>query len=394
MTPSSQRYHAIDILRGLVMIIMALDHTRDFFHVTALTADPLDPATTTVPLYFTRWITHFCAPIFVFLSGLSAAIASRKRTPAEAGAFLLKRGFWLVLVELVIITLGITFNPFYNFVILQVIWAIGWSMIILGLLVRFAPKLILPVGLLLFLGHNILDFVTLPSEGSVSVLMRILLTASGTVLPLNQTHFIGVFYAILPWTGIMLLGYCLAGLYSPDYDPAKRRRWLYRAGAIVIAAFVIIRGINVYGDPSRWQSFPHAYQSFLSFLNTTKYPPSLLYHCMTIGPGLVLLAFFEQHQNAFTRFGEVYGKVPFFYYVIHFYLIHVITVICFFATGHDASQIADPNSPFLFRPIQYGFSLPVVYLVWMFIVLSLYYPCRWFGEYKRNHQGYWWLSYL
>lgn len=389
-----KRFASIDILRGLVMIIMALDHTRDFFHISALSADPLNPATTSVPLFFTRWITHYCAPVFVFLSGLSANIASRKKIPATASAFLIKRGIWLILIELVVVSFGLTFNPFYNFIVLQVIWVIGWSMILLGIFLRVAPKLILPLGLILFFGHNIFDFISTPAPGFGTALLQIFMTASGTVIPLDQSHFVGVFYAILPWTAVMFLGYSLGRIFSEDYSAARRQTLLLQGGGALIVLFFLIRAINVYGDPSRWQHFSASWQTILSFLNTTKYPPSLLYCCMTIGPGMMLLALLENSGNTITRFFEVYGKVPFFYYILHFYILHFLVIIVFFATGHDVSQAADPNSIFLFRPVDFGFSLPVVYLIWIAVVLSLYFPCRWFGRYKKNHQQHWWLSYL
>jgi uncharacterized membrane protein len=319
------RVTSIDILRGLVMVIMALDHTRDFFHVTALTDNPLNLATTTVPLFFSRWITHFCAPVFVFLSGTSAWLSSKNKTPAEASKFLLKRGIWLVLVEVIIITLAITFNPFYNFIIFQVIWAIGWSMIILGLLIRF-PYFTIPVlGFLIFFGHNLFDHIEFPKSGLAGTLTTILFTASGTVLPLNKTHFIGDFYAILPWTGVMLLGYSIGPWFRKEFPVAKRKRLLLISGVIMILLFIILRFPNWYGEPVGWD-----HQHFLSFINTTKYPPSLFYLFMTLGPALVALAFLEVVNNRFTSALIVYGRVPFFYYVLHFYLLHCILVIIFF----------------------------------------------------------------
>lgn len=366
------------------MIIMALDHTRDFFHITAMTADPLDINATVPWLYFTRWITHFCAPVFVFLSGISAYLSSKKKTPAEAALFLIKRGLWLIVVEVVLITLALTFNPFYNIIILQVIWAIGCSMIILAMLSRISFKLVLTVGLLLFFGHNITDKISLPP----SITLQILLTAFGTFIPLDRTHFILDLYAILPWTGIMLLGYCTGYFYQQGmFTPEKRQRLLLLAGTSLILLFIILRITNVYGDPILFT------KGLLSFLNTSKYPPSLQYCCMTLGPALILLPVLENAKGKWIKIISTYGSVPFFYYVLHFYLLHSLLVVAFFASGYHASQIADPNIPFLFRPAAFGYSLPVVYLIWLTVVVILYFPCRWFIRYKQQHH-FWWLKYV
>lgn len=390
---ASYRVHSIDILRGVVMIIMALDHTRDFFHETAMTADPLDPSTTSMAQFFTRWITHFCAPTFVFLSGISAYLSGLKKTPRENSSFLIKRGLWLIVVELVVITLAITFNPFYNAIIFQVIWVIGWSMIALGILSRISRKLVLALGIILVLGHNVLDYIHLPDTGVSGAIWRIFFTAFGTVIPLDKSHILFVLYAILPWTGLMFIGYSIGALFQSDFPIQQRKRLLLSAGIAVLAAFVFLRWINHYGDPQPRKLFPESYQSILSFLNTSKYPPSLQFMCMTIGPALVLLSLLESSGGKLSQFARTYGKVPFFYYVLHFYLLHLLLVILFFASGYTTNEIANPAIPFYFRPLNYGYGLPVVYLIWILVVLSLYYPCRWFGHYRQNHHD-WWLSYL
>ncbi len=387
-THSSYRITSIDILRGLVMIIMALDHTRDFFHVTAMTDDPLNLATTTVPLYFTRWVTHFCAPVFVFLSGTSAYLASKNKTPGNAGLFLIKRGIWLVFIEVAVITLGFTFNPFYNFIILQVIWAIGWSMVLLGLLIQFPFYTVLITGLLLFFGHNIFDHITLPEKGMAGNLMKILFTSRGTILPVSDSRFIGVFYAILPWTGAMVTGYCAGYWYRKEFSSVKRKQLLITTGISLIVLFIILRFFNLYGDPVPWDK-----KNILSFLNTNKYPPSLLYLSMTLGPALLALAFLENVHTRWSAIISVYGRVPFFYYVLHFYIIHSICVIVFFTAGHSVKEIVDPGSIFLFRPQTFGYGLWVVYAIWIGVVALLYLPCRWFNKYKLTNSQ-WWLKYL
>ncbi|MDB5201514.1 MAG: hypothetical protein JWQ27_923 [Ferruginibacter sp.] len=389
-----QRIQSIDILRGLVMVIMALDHVRDFFHITAMTQDPLAVEITTPQLFFTRWITHFCAPTFVFLSGLSAALAAKYKPRKEAAIFLMKRGLWLIIVEIVVITLGMTFNPLYNAIILQVIWATGWSMLILGFLIRFFPdKLILFLGVIIVAGHNLFDSMTVPSTGVGPVLLQVFVTVKFLIIPYGENRGIGVMYAILPWAGVMMLGYSMAKWYIHD-NAEKRKKKLMIAGMTLIGLFILLRWINVYGDPRPYSEKTTVFKTFLSFLNTNKYPPSLLYLCMTIGPSILLLSFWENTSNRVASFFKVYGKVPFFYYVLHFYLIHIILVVVFFATGYGAKDIVTPNVPFLFRPVQFGFNLPVVYLIWLSVVLILYKPCVWYGRYKDSHKDKWWLHYL
>ncbi len=392
-TTTPNRISSIDVLRGLVMVIMALDHARDYFHITAMTADPMDPATTTVAAYFTRWITHFCAPTFVLLSGISAFLAARKKTKSAASIFLIKRGLWLVVAELTIVNFALTYNPFFNFIFLQVIWAIGWSMIILGLLSLWSRKVVLIVGLLLFLGHNVVDYMNFPKEGVASVLWQVLLTSRPMILPLDATHVVGVFYAVLPWTGIMLMGYSIGEWFTSDFPAAQRKQRLLLTGWGLVVLFILLRFINQYGNPMPWVHQPDFLRNVLAFLNTSKYPPSLQYAGMTLGPAILALAVFEQVKNKWSDVLSVYGRVPFFYYLLHFYLLHALLVVVFFLTGHQTTEIMDLRVPFQFRPMNFGYSLPVVYLIWIAVVAVLYRPCRWYNQYRATHQQ-WWLKYL
>ncbi|TCD28246.1 DUF1624 domain-containing protein [Pedobacter psychrodurus] len=387
----SKRILSIDILRGIVMIIMALDHTRDFFHVGAMTGDPLNPDTTTGMLFFTRWITHFCAPTFVFLSGLSAYLSAQNKTPGQASSFLLKRGLWLILIEIIVITFGLTFNPSYNFIILQVIWAIGSSMVFLALASRISYKAVLIIGLILVFGHDLFNLFPTPTDSSDGLILKIFFTASGTVVPLSANHLIGVFYAILPWTGVMFVGYGVGAWYKKGYAADRRQRNLLIVGLLTVFVFISLRLVNIYGDPAPRKEYHDFFKNLLAFFNVSKYPPSLLYTAMTLGPAMLFLAFTETLSNWFTRITSVYGAVPFFYYVLHFYLLHSLLVVIFFATGHTAKEIV--QVPFLFRPATFGFSLPIVYLIWFCVVSSLYLPCRWFKRYKETHRQ-WWLSYI
>lgn len=379
------------------MIIMALDHVRDFIHVTAFTQDPLDPATTTIPLYFTRWITHFCAPVFVFLAGTAAYLQGLKKTKAALSKFLITRGCWLIIAELVIISFGWTFDPGYHFIPLQVIWAIGVCMVVLGLVIWLPYAAIFAIGALIVAGHNLLDYherALISQNQPMGFWLDVLHSGKFSEYSWMPGHVVAVVYPVLAWIGIIMMGYCAGRLFEATVDPAKRRKKLLLLGSGLIVFFVIIRFINAYGDPSQWKDYPTFLQDFYSFMNVTKYPPSLMYTSITLGPAFILLALLEGVQNKFTEFAKVYGRVPFFYYILHFYLIHSLTVLAFFFVARKStSEIIDPNSPFYFRPLDFGFGLPVVYAVWIFVVLALYPLCRWYDRYKSTHRK-WWLSYL
>lgn len=390
-TPLKQRIHSIDILRGLIMLIMALDHTRDFFHYPGL--NPTNIATTTPLLFFTRWITHFCAPVFVFVSGVSACLTGRKKSKKELSAYLIKRGLWLIFVEVVVMTFILTLNPFYNAIVLDILWAIGFSMILLGLLVRAPLWLMAVIGGLIFFGHDIFCYITPPASSAGLVLEKIFFTAFGTVFPISSGRFIFYLYAIIPWTGVMLLGYVFGSVFNYEVNPVNRRNFLLLTGICTTLFFISLRLLNSYGDPAPWVHQSTWVYSLLSFLNTSKYPPSLLFLCMTLGPALIIMALVEKLQNKFSRLLIVYGNVPFFYYVGHFLLLRIINIIFFFAAGFKGSQIVDPASPFWFTNAKFGYPLWVVYLIWLFVIAAMYWPCKWYGNYKLNHNN-WWLSYL
>jgi len=383
------RIHSIDILRGLVMVIMALDHVRDFFHNDAFLHNPLDLKTTTPALFFTRWITHFCAPTFLLLAGVSAYLMSLKKSKAELSAFLIKRGFWLLIIEL-IITFAVTFNPFYNVIVLQVIWATGISMIILGLLIWLPFPVILIIGFCIVFGHNLLDYPeNLPNQ-KFGFWWDLIHHGRFTFYPYSQDHGILVAYAFLPWTGIMILGYCMGKLYAPAVNAIRRRKILIYTGLGMILLFFVLRAINDYGNPFHWSTQKNGLFTFLSFIDVQKYPPSLMYVCITLGPSLIFLALTEKVQNKISSVLIIYGKVPLFYYVIHFFLIHTICVITLFIAGYSANEIVVPQFPF--RP-QFGFDLWGVYLVWILVLIIMYPLCRWYSRYKDTHRQ-WWLSYL
>ncbi len=395
---NQKRIESIDIVRGIVMVIMALDHVRDYFHIGANLDDPLNLDTTSPALYFTRWITHFCAPVFVFLSGSSVYLQSLRKTKKELSAFLIKRGLWLILAEFIIISFGWTFNPFYNIVPLQVIWAIGISMFILGLLIliRLPYKLILIIGLALVLGHNLLDIPEAAPGFKAGFLWNLFHSGVFTTYEFAHNHYAMLVYPFVPWTGLMMLGYCTGIFFTVKFSVEQRRKILTRMGWGLILFFVALRFSNVYGDPVDWTIQKNSFYSFLSFIKVNKYPPSLLYMCITIGPALLLLAYMEKIKNRFTNIMIVYGRTAFFYYIIHIYLIHVLAAICFFARGHSFADAANVGEkfPFLFIAPGEGYNLWIVYAVWIAVVIALYPLCRWYDTYKTNHKEKWWLSYL
>ena len=390
--PVKTRIYSIDILRGLVMVLMALDHTRDFFHAEAFTKDPLDPATTTVLMFFTRFVTHYCAPVFVFLAGISIFLQSLRKSRQELSRFLLTRGLWLIAVEVILITFAWTFDFRFSVLVLQVIWAIGISMVFMSLIIYLPYWLILSVGLIIVLGHNVLDYYPSTREGFVWDLLHNGDFAFHQILPGVQLVII---YPFVPWLGLMMVGYCAGRIYAPEVPADRRRARLLNTGIGLILLFVLLRYINGYGDPHPWTMQHDATSTVLSFLNVHKYPPSLLFMCITLGPALVFLALFERTNNAFTRFVSVYGRVPFFYYILHFYMLHTLATILFFTRGHaftDGFQSIF-GIPFNFLIAGEGYSIGIVYLIWALLVLSLYPLCKWFSHYKQTH-GQWWLSYL
>jgi len=388
-----KRITSVDLLRGAVMIIMALDHTREFFHSAAITDNPLNLSTTTPILFFTRWITHFCAPVFVFLSGTSAFLQSARKSKKELSIFLITRGLWLILAEITIVNLIFSFDITYSAVALEVIWAIGISMVILGLVIWLPFEIILTLGLLIVLGHNALDFYERKQTGAFDAWYNLIHRVG--VHSLSTKRQVLILYPFLPWTGLMMLGYCL-GKVLRNENTAYRKRFLVVAGISTIALFIILRFINIYGDPFRWSTQGSGFYTFLSFINASKYPPSLFFICMTIGPALLLMAWWDNIQNGLTRIVSVYGRVPFFYFVTHFFLIHLFSSIAFFIRGHTfAEDAADQATPFIkFIKAGEGVQLRYVYIIWLAIVIIMYPICKWYDNYKTKHKEKKWLSYL
>ena len=391
-----KRIDSIDVLRGIVMVIMAIDHVRDFVHDQAYTGDPLNVLTTTPVLYFTRWITHLCAPTFVFLSGLSIYLQSIRKTKAELSSFLFKRGIWLIFVEFVLISLAMTFNPFYNLLVFQVIWSIGISMIILSLLSRLPYKIVLAVGLLIVLGHNSLDFWEAEPGFKAGFWWDLFHHGSFAIYPIKSDHSIAIMYPFVPWTGLMILGYCFGIFFTAKFTSAKRKQILWWFGLSLLGFFGGLRAMNVYGDPHPWTAQTNGFSTFLSFINVNKYPPSLAYMSVMIGIAMLGLAFLENLQNRMTNLFRTFGRTAFFYYIMHFYVAHLFAMILFFYNGHSMVDAwkAMQKLPFLFLIPGEGVGLGGVYLLWILLIVGLYPLCKWYDGYKSAHKEKWWLSYL
>jgi uncharacterized membrane protein len=388
----TKRIESIDLLRGVVMIIMALDHVRDYFHYDAFLYSPTNLSRTNIALFFTRFITHYCAPVFVFLAGTSSYLHGLKRSKSELSFFLLTRGVWLVIIEIFAVGLFRTFNLAYTFSSLQVIWAIGLSMMALSAIIYMNRTLILFVGLSLVLGHNALDTIHVQGNTLPAFLWSILHDEKQFTF---SRFIVYVHYPVLPWLGVMILGYYLGSLYAPSFDQHERKRILRLLGIGALGLFIILRLDNWYGDSAHWSVQKNAAFSVLSFLNVTKYPPSLLYLLITLGPALILLAVMEKPVNSLARKIVTFGRVPMSYYLAHILLIHIVAVVAALITGHSEMGIlnnAVNNVPELKG---YGFGLATVYIIWIALVFLLYPFCKWFERYKRSHQSeYWWLSYL
>ena len=397
--PKRQRIDSIDLLRGLVMVIMMLDHVRDYFSAATFQFDPTNLEKTTAALFFTRWITHFCAPVFFFLAGTGAYLRrARGATNAELARFLVSRGLWLIALELTVLRFLITADFLHHGVYVgQTIWALGWSMIVLAALIYLPLSAIVAIGGAMVAFHNAFDGVKLPpcSPGAAQCgagdLLAYLLHVQA-MLQLRPGLNFFAFYPLIPWIGVMALGFAFGRLYTLDAE--VRRRMLFRLGFGLVAFFVLLRATNLYGDPNRWATQPRAGFTILSFLNATKYPPSLLYLCMTLGPAILLLAFLErERRGAVGRFFVTYGRVPLMYYVLQWVWAHGLAFPAHLLLGKptDALYILHNNSPDVLA--RAGFSLPVVYLVWMAGVLALYPICARYAELKRRRND-WWLGYL
>lgn len=384
------RIASIDLARGLIMVIMALDHSHDFFGTFA--ANPTDLATTTVGLFFTRWITHICAPTFFLLTGTGAYLTLGRMSRGALARYLVSRGLWLIFLELVVMRFALQFNFDYQVTIITVLWALGWAMIVLAALIWLPLWAIGVFGAVLVVGHDALDGVQAASFGVLEPLW-LLLHQLG-VLYNNGHSMVLISYVLIPWVGVTALGYVLGTTYR--WEAAARRRLLSWLGLALIVGFIVLRWVNAYGDPRSWSPQKTPLWTLLSFLNTSKYPPSLLYLMMTLGPALLLLRAFDAGTPRLLRPVHTIGKVPLFFYVLHFYLIHLLAVgASWVRYGRVREVFQSPDlAHFPFSaPPGWDLGLPFVYAVWALVLVLLYPLCRWYaGVRQRRHS--WWLSYL
>jgi uncharacterized membrane protein len=379
------RIESVDAVRGLVMILMALDHTRDYLGAAG---DPTDLSRASTALFLTRWITHVCAPTFFFLTGTGAALSLARKSKGELSRFLLTRGLWLILLEVTVVRcLGLQFNFDYRVTLLEVIWALGWSMVVLAPLVFLPTWVIAAIGLALIGGHNLFDGLRSANP------LWVILHGPGFALRTPE-HTVFVAYPLVPWIGVPAVGYALGQMYA---WPAERRRSALRSLALGLpCAFLLLRMLNVYGDPSPWRAQDAGIRTVLSFLNTTKYPPSLLFLLMTLGFTLIGLRAFDRRVPSVLRPALIYGRVPLFYFLLHLPLIHTLAIAFAYARYGSAHWFFESPSleryP-LTRPPEWGNPLPVVYAMWALVVIALYWPCKWFGELRARTRRPW-LSYL
>lgn len=385
---TKDRILSIDILRGLVMIFMALDHVRDFWSFTSFSPEDLNQ--TYGALFYSRWITHFCAPVFVFLSGVSAYLhmTAKGMEKKELSKFLASRGLWLILVEITWISFAWqlwTYNSFF----LQVIWTIGISMIALAGLIHLPRKVILLISLILIFGHNLLDGIEPETFGDFYWLWNILHNQTYVVTPNLPIRGFLTGYPCIPWIGVMALGYVMGEIFRKPME--DRHKNLMKIGGFTVILFVALRYLNIYGDTAEWavQDRGFAY-TVMSFLNTEKYPPSLLFLLMTLGPSLLLMPYFDKMTGKVGDFLQVYGKAPFLFYVLHLPFVHISSYILYYLYyTTETSSFRDHSS----WAASYEPSMLRWYLMTAFFVLLFYYPCKKFGEYrKKNNQ--WWLSYI
>jgi uncharacterized membrane protein len=394
ISAQSSRIVSLDIFRGLIMVVMALDHTRDFF--TNLPFEPETLSRTWPTLFFTRWITHFCAPMFFLLAGTGAYLYGHRRTSADLTRFLWTRGLWLIALEFTIVGTAWSFQIPFGF--FGVIWALGASMVLMAAIVRLPMRWIAGLSVAMIALHDLLDRLRPAQFGSLAWLWSILHRRGGVMLPFGVREF--VLFPLIPLVGVMTGGYVVGQVYT--MERARRKKLLMTAGAVMIALFVFLRLTNLYGNPPAglggvsqgdFHLQPMLSKTVILFLDVEKYPPSLQFLLMTIGPSLLLLAWLDRVSvPRGLRALWIFGRVPMFFYVLHLYLIHSLAIIVAALRGQSVGWLLH-GAIFGETPAGYGYNLPFVYLMWITAVALLYFPCRWFAEMKRRRHE-WWLSYL
>jgi uncharacterized membrane protein len=386
----SLRLESIDVVRGIIIVLMALDHVHEFFGDFA--SSPTNLSTTTAALFFTRWITHVCAPVFFLLTGTGAYLTLQRMSKAALARFLVSRGLWLIFLELVVMRFALQFNFDYHVTVITVLWALGWAMIALAALIWLPLWAIAAFGIVLIAGHNAFDGINPDGLGRFAPFW-IVLHQPGFLI--NNGHAVVlVTYVLVPWIGVTALGYVLGAVYRGPAD--ARRRLLLWLGVGLVVGFAALRYTNVYGNPAPWALQKTPLWTVMSFLNTVKYPPSFLFLLMTLGPALLLLRAFDNGVPAIFRPALIIGKVPLFFYVLHFYLIHLLAVaVSYFRYGVVGETFQSPDiAHFPFSaPPGWNVGLPAIYLIWASVVIAMFPLCRWFAGLKQRRKD-WWLSYL
>jgi uncharacterized membrane protein len=392
----SSRIQSVDALRGAIIILMALDHVRDFTSAAAMSFSPTDLTRTTVALFLTRWVTHICAPVFAFTAGIGAFFWQRHgRSARELSRFLVTRGLWLMLLEVTVVRLVMFFEWRFGggLYILTVFWMLGLSMVVLAALIHLPTRVLAPLSLVVIATHNLLDPLTPERFGRAAWLWDILHRQA--LFPFGRASVL-VAYPLIPWVAVMAAGYCFGPVLL--WDEPQRRTSCIRLGVVLTFAFAMLRAANHYGDPARWSTQHTPIFTALSFLNTTKYPPSLLYLLMTLGPALIALALLERAKFSPADPLIVFGRVPFFFFLFHLAVAHLLSMaLAALRYGPGRFLLFPPPSmggPQQLFPHNYGFSLPVVYLLWFGVVSIAYPACRWYAGLKQRRRDLWWLSYL
>jgi len=394
--PREERNNAVDALRGLVMIIMALDHTREFFSFSAMAFPPEDLTRTTVPIFLTRWITHICAPVFFFTTGLGIFFWRGRGHTENQTAFLAKRGLSLVVLELIALRFAMNFSLTNGPIFLNILWALGWSMVALGFLSRLPTRPLAIWAILVILFHNLADRITAQNLGTAGPLWNIV-HQPGVIFSGDIIVF--VLYPLIPWIAVMAAGFCFGSVMN--LEPRQRRAWMIGIGVTMIASFLALRAANRYGDPVPWSSEIPG-KTWLSFLRCTKYPPSLDFLLMTLGPALLILAWFDRLDfSSSGRSGKnpllVFGRVPLFFFLLHFLLIHLLTIpFAYFRYGKIAfllNLLPTLGGSSELYPADFGYGLGVVYADWILVVLIMYPLCLWYARLKERRRD-WWLSYI
>ena len=384
----STRIVSLDLLKGIIIVMMIMDHSRIFFYSGSYLFDPADPEKTNLLLFLTRWITHFCAPAFSVLAGISAYLIGLRKSKKELSIFLLKRGIWLIFVELIIVNFGWTFDIYFSSFTFGVIWCLGISMIVLSAIIHLKMNHILIISLLILFGHNLLDTVSIKDNFLWSLLHE------KRNYNISNIHY-SIYYPIIPWIGIMSIGYYFGSFYNKAFSAKRRRKIFNLIGIFSLLLFVAFRSINQYGNYHKWETYDTLIQTIYSFVEPAKYPPSLTFLLLSFGIMCLILSNIENTKGKVLKFFSAFGRVPFFVYIIHIFIMHFLSVVFYRLTlmyrRYEISNSDYPNSEI---SLERGTDIGIMFLIWIGILIILYPICKKFGTYKQNNKDKWWLSYF